>query len=698
MQTVVFGDLLLHFTYNVPHETFLKMIYTQRSIGYRVCDGDLRSFNSIPYNSISEIVLYFPTDDIGTVTAIDCETGTSVEVSPVNFVIAYDENNNPYTVWDGIEDVTAPCFQLVFTIDEVEYITPTYQLIDGSCTRPAIWIESEFTKFDCLGRWYGEPQDIIGGDISVRFTNGTYIWGELFDMGAEHEFTLFSDCEVTKSAKKNEYNVLANSVHSFYVTMIDAILSRGLIYLDKAKTKQYIVQNGRHFTKIEGFCRSQFDMLIKLSDCVCNTYIECDNSVEFVPECSINLTYQCETSFTTGNAIGTTTIERTDTNEMTFVFSSNAEAEDFYDNVVCASLNYSLLIYTATDIYQFYGYFITNVNIASNTVTFDYTFAEPLTDICAVTPYIVNNDTFVIDELIAAQSILSVCTGTKIVFTVSVIGSPVVLITWNANTSFTQTSPTTIEVELTKAVLDVITTLSVDVTAITEHCGEQSASISADISPEPQLRFLAADFSVTWNAGTRELSVGSGVPTVINTTIASLTWQLINIGAGYSGGSPLFQVGGLFVITGIGLEDDFLIRQTLTDIYGNVSNSYLVFGQNRPAAPDEDFIMFAKILTASISGFDVDILTTYAVPYDTYEYSIVADELGLDADFDGIYEQTANAALAPVLFTHAYGVAGSYQGRVGVSILESVPPPPGAGTYSAVPLGTIRLEYAAQIF
>lgn len=197
-------------------------------------------------------------------------------------------------------------------------------------------------------------------------------------------------------------------------------------------------------------------------------------------------------------------------------------------------------------------------------------------------------------------------------------------------------------------------------------------------------RFLAADCTVIWDDVTRQLDF-TEASYLLNTSVASIEWNVLPFGEGYTGGSPTTGTNNTFQLTGVGPSDDFFVELIVTDIHGNISKNYIIFGQDSEAAPDEDVVLWARATAAVFTGTSVDITTDYAMPYNTYVPPNVADELGLDADIDSIYEQTAPAAGAPVTFTHDYGGTGVFVGRVSVSIVGQLP------------LNTARCEYACQI-
>ena len=675
---------------------------------WQPCDGDTKDGICLPFNNPETIKIYA----IGIVTAInviDCSTGTSYPMllSDWDYVIANSTDNQPYTY---LVNPTLPgglggCFYFEVTYGGVDYYTPCYQdIADTNCLlRDTTWIESEFAGYDCLGRWYGAPtpQSLIDGDYTLSFNNGMLIWGTKLNLPTEYEFTNFDTCIVTKTKALAGYEVEAFSIAPYFMELVEAIIGRGVIWLDAGHTKQYAVQSGTHFEKIRAFCRSQYDMKLILTDCACNIYHECDLGYDYVPvlDCQSSINYHCETTQLEcfNMALATATVTR-EAGYMEFVFAGGGgidvvRATQFETLVSdCVLNNYALQIVTNVDTYYFYQPYISNVVQVGNTVTFDYSdfFTPPVTFDCEFN--FINDANWAIFEVqTIADDVLVCCFAADLVFELVVTGSPLTNAIWSANVVFTQIDLTHISVELPQG-----GDIEVTVDVFPELCGEVTISVTVNDTPTYEGRFICADTGYLWDTGTREFTANSGFPVLVNTSVAGTVWNIINVGAGYSGGSPTTGTGASITLTGVGLTDDFLVQQIVTDIHGNVSTAYLLFGQNRNI-PDEDFIMFSKCLGAVFTGTSVDITTTYSIPVNTYFYPVTADLMGLDADMDATYEQTASAAGIPIIFTHDYLAVGNYQGRISTSIFDSVPPPPGAGTYLGFPLGYVRVEYALQI-
>ncbi len=304
---------------------------------------------------------------------------------------------------------------------------------------------------------------------------------------------------------------------------------------------------------------------------------------------------------------------------MEFVFTDPADAVLFESSLTCAENYYTLTIFATPNVFTFYGYYISNIVLAVDTVTFDYTFAPVRNDICATSPeFLVTDDNFPALDPIAANSIISTCAGLKLVYTVVVTGSPVTSVVWASNAPFVIDSTTQMHISLTRAVVDLID-INVTATVGTEICGEYELNNDIYIEPEIQYRLIVAKIAAMWDDGTRVLTCGDTTDTFGDVTIVSQLWQLINLPGGfpYSGSSPTFGSGTPFVIADVGIEDDFLIRLTVTDAHGNVSVCNLLFGQNSLVAPDEDIVASVGIMSASVVGTELFLQPNYFIPYNT---------------------------------------------------------------------------------
>lgn len=686
------------------------MILTTEANIWQPCAADTKDGICIPFADLSYIKFYAH----GQVTAINLIKCTgavvAMNLADWDYVIATDPNGDIYSYFVDpvIEEDNYDCpFYFEVTVDGTDYYTPCYMsIIDATCRmRDTVWIESEFAGFDCLNRWYGAPtpQSIIAGNNSLSFNNGMLFWGTQSVLPTEYEFTNFDTCIVTKTKAVTNYEVEALSIAPYFVQMIEAIIGRGVIWLDAAKTVQYAVKPGAHFEKIRAFCRSQYDMRLNLTDCACEIHHECDLGYDYVPilDCQSALNYHCETLQVECMSMFpcTAAVERVP-GGMEFTFTDPtlggndvvraAELETLLND--CVLNNYALQILTLTNQYYFYQPFISNIARVGNVVTFDYSdfFTPPVTFDCELN--FISDDNWAVFEVQTIDDNYEICCyAASIEFELTVTGSPLLNAIWSANVAFTQIDLTHISVELPQG-----GDITVTVDVFPELCGEVTIEATVNDNLIYEGRFLAADATVVWDDAARWIRF-TEASYYLNTSLSSLQWNVFNLANGYSGGSPITSTASPFTLTGVGVLDDFLVELIITDIHGNVSKNYFLFGQNSGAAPDEDVVMWARATLAAFTGTSVDITTTYALPYNTYTLPIIADQVGLDADLDNTYEQTAAAAGVPVVFTHDYLAVGVHVGRVGVSILESVPPPPGVGTYDAIPFGLLRCEFVAQI-
>lgn len=675
---------------------------------WQPCEADTKNGICIPATTEAHIKFYAH-GQVTAVSVIDCATGvsTAMNLADWDYVIATDPNGDAYSYFTTptLPGGLGTCFYFEVTFGGEQYYTPCYQDITGlGCIRDTTWIESSFAGFDCLGRWYGAPtpQSLIAGNNELAFNNGMLIWGTLAVLPTEFEFTNFDDCITTKTKAVKGYELEALSIAPYFVEMVEAIIGRGVIWLDDTHTTQYAVKPGTHFEKIRAFCRSQYDMRLNLTDCGCEIHHECDLGYDYVPvlDCESALNYHCETAeVECMNMYPCTAVVTRNPGSMEFVFTDPTlggndvvranELSLLLTN--CVLNNYALQILTNINLYYFYAPYISNILQVGNTVTFDYSdfFTPPVTFDCELN--FINDDNWAVFE---AQNIGATndicCYSASIEFELTVSGSPILNTIWSANVPFTQIDLTHISVALPQG-----GDITVTVDVFPELCGDVTITATINDTPTYEGRFLAADATIVWDSMARFIRF-TEASYYLNTSLSSLQWNVFNVGNGYSGGSATTSNTSPFTLTGVGIADDFVVELIVTDIHGNISKNYFLFGQNRNV-PDEDFLMWARATAAAFTGTSVDITTTYALPVNTYALPITADEVGLDADMDATYEQTAAAAGVPVVFTHDYLTTGVFNGRVGVSVLESVPPPPAAGSYAAIPFGLIRCEYAAQI-
>lgn len=679
------------------------LTYTANDL-WQPCELDISDGICLPYVENSAIKIYI-NGAVTDLAIVDCNgDATPIPLESTNYVIAEDDKGELYTYITDIpigEEIT--CFSFSVTTESGTQYTPCYTVPTCYNKRKYIYISSEFSKYDCLGRWYGEPQNVIEGNPQLLFTNGFYVWGELYENATTFEFTNFKQCTVTKTNATKGYQLQALSIPPYVVKPVEAILGRGIIEVNGT---QYAVQNGTHFERIIGACRSQWDMNVNLSDCGCEINHDCDLDlgVDLLP-CSGSITYECETdelsNYIFPQANGYAMLHN-QPGAMQMVFPGNTTvASDIYNliNNAIAQNAYAIQILSSSIGWvSFYVPYISNLAIPAmpnnDQVTFNYIFTPPATyDGC-------NLEWATIDNLPPFEG-WQIATGgasphfyaldASLVFTATVTGSTVLNAVWSANVPFTPNGLLSITVPIPTAE----TTIEVSVDITPERCGELSLSTIIDDDPILLGRFVAADASVVWDTDTREM-VFTETSYTANDSVATAAWQIINISQGYTGGGATSGTGNTFSITNIGDEDDFIIRLTVTTASGLVSISHMLFGQNR-LVPDEDFLLKAFVLGATFTGTEVDITCTYGLPINTYEYAVTADEVGLDADNNNVYEQTCNAVAIPCTFSHDYLTAGTYAGKVSVSIFDSTPPPPGVGTYDGFGFGFVRCEYGLSL-
>ncbi len=660
---------------------------------WQPCDLDLKDGGCLPYIDAGSVNFYVA-GQVTELQVVECDgTDTVIDLETTDYVIAEDSNGSIYTYITNIplpEGLT--CFRFMVTVGEAELFSECYTMISSCTKRNYFSISSEFAKYDCLGRWYGTPQNVIAGNADLLFTNLTYIWGKVHRNASNFEFEKFKTCIVTKAKQTINFTGTAQSIPPYVVEPVEAILMRGIVTIDG---ETYAVQSGQHFERIEGYCRSQWDMRLQLTDCDCEINHECD--LDFIGQlnCSIELETECVTDFTTSYNMGTVVITRTG-NNVKFAFSDNPSALDFFDALTCAAEYNSLIVYTITDIYQFFGFFVSSIAIVGNDVSFDYTFQIPSMNACNLGDLFVDNDQMPDGFAAGSQSIIAVCSGLALLYTVTITGTTTPTITWSTNTpSFTTISETQIKIPITTTLINLISDVGVTVTATSDECGVMTATSDLNIDPLVNYRFMAAAISVVWDRVTRVLDLTEAVYE-LNTTAINYSWSILPLPGGtpYSGGDPTTGSGTAFQLTNIGLLDDFVIRLVATDIHGNTTSCNYPFIQDDRLGTDEDSILFVGVVSATVSGAEITITPAgnaayYSDPVPLVPPPFITDEIGLDADFDNVYEQTTPAAL-PIPFIHDYLVTGTYTGRLALSTT--------LGVYPALPFGLIRCEYVLQLY
>ncbi len=657
---------------------------------WQPCDLDVRDGICLPYVSPDAINIYV----VGQVTALTYVTCAGVETAiplgNTDYVIAEDDKGGIYTY---ITNITLPegaegCFSLMVTADGNELFTPCYLPAGNCATRRANKIESSFAKYDCLKRWYGEPQNVIAGDATLLFSNATYIWGSLYNEATNFEFTNFKDCIVTKTKQQAAYLLQANSIPPYLLNIVEPILGRGIVEVNNV---QYAVQSGTHFERIIGVCRSQYDMNIRLTDCGCEVNHDCDLEFEppVPPPCVGSLAYECSRQLEESAQVLPNSGVQLGRVGTTFLINTNTDillADDIaavIDNAV--NLGYYLVrLQTAAGTLWFYAGSISAVTQIGDTVTFQYDFSFISNLNC--------NATLITDTDFPDGSFAGVSSGNSvssfsaaITVTATVTGSTVLAAVWSVSAPFTQIDLLTISIPLpVGAQIDI----SVDITP--ERCGELTLEVVIDDSPTTQWRFLGAEAGLSFTRGGSDELVCTGGYLAANTTVVSESWQALPIPGGtpYSGGSPTTGTGSSFILQNVGLTDDILIRYTVTDVFGNTSIQSMLFGQNSNA-PDEDITLRCNYGTLDGVVGTVLSLTPAAVISNTYVPAITMDELGLDFDNSGTYEQTTDAN-TPASLSHDYATLGVYTGVISVST--------DAGLYPAIPFGLVRCTFTFVLY
>jgi len=656
------------------------MLYAEQDL-WQPCDLDVKDGICLPYTGTLNIYVN------GAASALAYETCSgatvSINLASTNYVIAENDKGELYTYITAIPiPENVQCFAVKATVGGGETVqTPCYQRITNCTKRTAVTISSELNKYDCAGRWYGDPQNAIAGNPALKFNNATTIWGKVHSTATNFEFTKFKECIVTKTKQLTGYELQALSIPPYVVEMVEPILGAGVVAIDG---QQYAVQNGTHFTRIVGTCRSQWDMNISLTDCGCEINHECDLGLQNAEDCSLTLISSCISEFTTAGmaSLPDVSIGRV-SNTMIFAFPTTTAANEFFAAVECAYFFTTLVVVPTTPPPMvFFGYFISNYNVAGNTVTFDYTFEQPYFSVCGVdsTPYITDAD-FPSGTTLGQQGLVASCEGRALQFTA--IASEPVPISWSANVPYLTTlNPAVINVRLQRSLFDLLLNEAIiTATANSVECGTQSATVNVGISPQIQLRFLTvAGSSASLFANTLTFSGGY---LAVNTTVVAESWQVF----GYTGTDPTSGTGNSFTLTGVGATDDIFIRYLVTDIYSNTVEQVILCAQN---SIGERLVLRASYGTLDgTTGFVVN-LTPNGYIFTDYTPAVTLDELGIDFDNDFIYEQTTSAT-TPATLSHDYMSLGIYKGSISVST-NNVPP------WAAIPFGSIRGEFVVVFY
>lgn len=191
-------------------------------------------------------------------------------ISAIDYVIAEDSNGNVYTYIKGVDLGLADycCFAVHLVIDgEVYYLDYGYTnaCAAGCCGGEAtVTIEGEKCgNYDYLGRWYGEPQNVLAGNEDLLFSNKMRIWGQLLFLSDNVEYKKFNNCQITEATITDKYELQGTKLYPVK-SVYDNFAPQFADYVAAVLQSGNIIFNDTlHLTNIsEGLFK-------KLTGCVC---------------------------------------------------------------------------------------------------------------------------------------------------------------------------------------------------------------------------------------------------------------------------------------------------------------------------------------------------------------------------------------------------------------------------------------------
>lgn len=214
----------------------------------------------IPVTSLADVQLYI---DIGAdapgaatyelIHTCGPDGGTVDTVTPGEYVVGQDTNDNYYGVFRNFASSSATCFVIAITLGTNIYFSEEYCIEPSNCNRELILLQGCYgnleplLSYDCEGIYFGPSQGGTLGDATVVY---------------KHELRLRS-VEVTLSAIKNTFKqgrtrnfrtekekilqFWSEPVPEWYLPDVDAIFYRGEVFIDGVK---YLV-NETSFEKVD---------------------------------------------------------------------------------------------------------------------------------------------------------------------------------------------------------------------------------------------------------------------------------------------------------------------------------------------------------------------------------------------------------------------------------------------------------------
>jgi hypothetical protein len=238
------------------------------------CCADLE-FN-LPYEQPSDVRLYVYKEVIGVdFIYLPGFGGGNLPLSNFDISSGTDGNGVPFWVLQlNATPIVGGLFEGFYFIltysdntSEVTYFD--YVFVECS-QRCAVRVKSNYAKFDCLNRWYGDVR------IGTKFSNEMLIWAEVRKKASEFNFTNFDACQTTKTLQTQNFELRASEYPEQMMPYVEAVLGRGVIEIDNST---YQVGSKSFFTEIKGFGKCQYNLSCELKDCTCTVNHECDSPV-----------------------------------------------------------------------------------------------------------------------------------------------------------------------------------------------------------------------------------------------------------------------------------------------------------------------------------------------------------------------------------------------------------------------------------
>jgi len=236
------------------------------------CCADL-DFN-LPYEQPSDVRLYVYKEVIGVdFIYLPGFGGGNLPLSNFDISSGTDGNGVPFWVLQlNATPIVGGLFEGFYFIltysdntSEVTYFD--YVFVECS-QRCAVRVKSNYAKFDCLNRWYGDVE------IGTKFSNEMLIWAEVKKKASEFNFTNFDACQTTKTVQAQNFELRASEYPEQMIPFVEAVLGRGTIEIGN---NTYQVGSKSFFNEIKGFGKCQYNLSCELKDCTCTINHECDS-------------------------------------------------------------------------------------------------------------------------------------------------------------------------------------------------------------------------------------------------------------------------------------------------------------------------------------------------------------------------------------------------------------------------------------